>query len=81
MGWVVWALFLAISLVLSVSIIRLYFGDFPFRREVTLSTFILFDVVLTACGYGIYTTQIKGYIKKKALEKKIKKAMKEKEEG
>lgn len=81
MGRLVWALFLAIALVLSVSFVRLIIGDYPFRREVALGTFILLDLVITACGYGIYKAQIKGYIKKKALEKQLKKAMKEKEKG
>lgn len=81
MGRLVWALFLAITLVLSVSIVRLLIGDFPFRMELALGTFALFNLVVTLCGYGIYRTQIKGYLKIKAQEKKLKKALKEKELG
>lgn len=81
MGRLVWALFLAITLVLSVSFVRLIIGDFPFRMEFALGTFALFNLMITACGYGIYRAQIKGYLKRLQQEKKIKKEMKGKDKG
>jgi hypothetical protein len=65
LGRIVWALLFSITLVLSVSVAFSILGNFNYRREFAVGAFFLFDVVLLVVAYGIYTKQIRGYLKKR----------------
>lgn len=67
-GRYIWGLLLAIFFVLSVSMVRLVFGEFPFRRELALGTFGGFLVAELLVGIGIYRAQIKHYHKNKFIK-------------
>jgi hypothetical protein len=75
-GRLMWLLLLSITLVLFVPFLQATFGNImPFRREVSVVAMVLFNLSLLFCGYGIYTKQIKGYLKSQAHFKKIKESV------
>lgn len=67
-GRYIWSLLLAIFLVLSVSVVRLVFGDFPFRREIAIGAFVGFLIALLSVGIGIYRAQIASCRKKRFIK-------------
>lgn len=58
-GRYIWGLLLSLSLVLSVSEVRILFGEFPYRREIALVAFGGFLAAIFAVGVGIYRAQFK----------------------
>lgn len=76
MGKLMWLMLLTITLVLLVPTMRAAIGNFPFRYELAIFFMGLFNVTLIILAYGVYTKQIKGYLKSKAHLKRLRKERK-----
>jgi hypothetical protein len=67
-GRQIWALLGSILAVLSISMLRIAFDDFPFRRELIVFAMSLFDIALLGMGITIYRAQVLRYHKAKYLK-------------
>ncbi len=74
-GWTIWGLLGSITLILSVFVLRVIFGEFPFRRELATITLLLLPIALGSVGISIYCTRRKQIQIKKLAE--FEKAVKE----
>ena len=61
LGRIVWTKFLANCLILYTFMLVLYRGV-PWRYEIAIVAMYFFIAAITLVGYGIYTTQISGYL-------------------
>lgn len=61
-GRLICALLFTLSLVLLVPFLQITLGDLPFRREFSVGAMGLYIIVMVAVSYGIYVTQIRGYL-------------------
>lgn len=73
LGRVMWTKFLSIVLILGVPFMQVMFNNLPFRYELSVGTMIFFIVALILVGYGIYVTQIKGYLTYKKAKRRAQK--------
>lgn len=64
-------LLFSLTLLFGVSVVRLFFRGLPFLGEIMLGMVILLTVAIGFLGYGIYSVQIKKYLKKRALKKRL----------
>jgi|SRR5215217_6602058 len=62
LGRIIWTKFLANCLILLTPFMSVTGNGMPFRYEYSIFAMGLFIVAIVAVGYGIYTTQIRGYI-------------------
>jgi len=70
LGRIIWTKFLANCLLLFTPFAQIVWKDSSFRYEFSLFAMGLFILSITTVAYGIYTTQIRGYITyRKALRK------------
>jgi len=60
-GRYIWGLLFAILMVLSISAVRIVFGEFPFRKELAFISIGLFFISIGAVGIGIYRAQFRRY--------------------
>ena len=73
LGRIIWTKFLANALILFVPFTQVVGSQLPFRRELSIIAMGLFIVAITLVGVGVYVTQIRGYIKNKASQRKLQK--------
>lgn len=71
MGKLMWLMLFTITLVLSVPVMYVLIGGFPLRYELSIIFMGLFNVTMVILAYGVYTKQIKGYLKSKAHLRKV----------
>jgi hypothetical protein len=63
LGRIIWTKFLANVLILLTPFLQVMFKDVPFRYEFSVFALCFFIISILIIAYGIYTTQIKGYLK------------------
>lgn len=80
MGWIIWLLFLSIVLILFTPFLQVVYRTVPFRYEASLVAMTIFVMAISVVSYGIYTTQVKGYLIYRNQLRKSKKLIKEEEE-
>ena len=65
LGRIIWTKFLANMLILLVPFLQIMGSEIPYRREFSIFAMALFIIAIALVGFGVYTTQLKGYIKKR----------------
>ena len=73
LGRIVWTKLFANVLILLVPFLQVMFSEVPYRREFSIFAMGLFILAIILVGYGIYTTQLRGYLKYRRAVRKAKK--------
>ena len=64
-GKIMWTLLLSILLILATPFMQVMVSTVPYRFEYSISAMSFFIIAMGVVGVAIYTTQIKGYLRKR----------------
>lgn len=79
LGRIVWTKFLANCLILFTPFMQVMYSEVSWRYEFSLASMFFFIIAISLVGYGIYTTQISGYLTYRRQMRLTKKRIKKEE--